>query len=128
MIEHKLIKVHKRVSKHYKPHNIEFHILQIFFKSTKTRGEKIDEKSAGQNRTVQFAKLDSLVFPDRTELNTKELGLQALIDISPPLSLSTKKCWGGLLEASLIVIIFIFAFFNISWICQRRRVNRRRVR
>jgi hypothetical protein len=27
-----------------KPHNIEFHIFQIFFKSTKTRGEKIDEK------------------------------------------------------------------------------------
>jgi hypothetical protein len=83
---------------------------------------------ARQNRIVWFAKLDSSVFPDRTELNTKELGLEALIDISPPLSLSTKKCWGGLLEASLIVVVFIFAFFNILWICQRRGVNRRRVR
>jgi hypothetical protein len=54
--------------------------------------EKIDKNSAGQNWTVRFAKLDSPVFSDRTELNTKELDLQALIDISPPLSLSTKKC------------------------------------
>jgi hypothetical protein len=38
-----------------------------------------------------WAKLDSPVFPDRTKLNRKELGLQVLIDISPPLSLSTKK-------------------------------------
>jgi hypothetical protein len=88
--------------------------------------EKIDEKSAGQNRTVQFAKLDSLVFPDRIELNKKELGLQALIDISPPLSLSTKRCWGGLLEASLFVIVF--AFYYILHICQRRGVKKRRVR
>jgi hypothetical protein len=35
--------------------------------------------------------LDSPIFPDRAELNTKELVLQALIDISPPLSLSTKN-------------------------------------
>jgi hypothetical protein len=49
---------------------------------------------AGQNRIVRFAKPDSPVFPDRIELNTKELGLQALIDISPPLSLSTKKVLG----------------------------------
>jgi hypothetical protein len=35
---------------------------------------------------------------------------------------------GGLLEASLIIVIFIVAFFNILWICRRRRVNRRRVR
>jgi hypothetical protein len=40
MIEHKLIKVHKRVLKHYKPHNIEFHTLQIRFKSTDTRKRK----------------------------------------------------------------------------------------
>jgi hypothetical protein len=40
---------------HYKPHNIEFHILQIFFKSTKTRGEKIDEKFC-------WAKPDSPVY------------------------------------------------------------------
>jgi hypothetical protein len=84
--------------------------------------EKIDKSSAGQNWTVRFIK------PDRTELNTKELALQALIDISPPLSLSNKKCWGGLLEASLIVVIFIFAFFNILWICRRRGVNRRGLR
>jgi hypothetical protein len=83
--------------------------------------EKIDETSAGQNWTVRFAKLDSPVFPDRTELNTKELGIQALIDISPPLSLSTKRCWGGLLEASL----FIFAFYYILCICRRRGVKRR---
>jgi hypothetical protein len=76
------------------------------------------KNSAGQNRIVWFAKSDSSVFSDRIELNTKELGLQVLIDISPPLSLST-KCWGGLLEASLIVVVFIFAFFNISRICRR---------
>jgi hypothetical protein len=73
--------------------------------STKTRGEKIDEK-------FYWAKSDSPVFLDRTKLNTKELGLQVLIDISPPLSLSTKKVWGGLLEASHIIVVFIFAFFN----------------
>jgi hypothetical protein len=90
--------------------------------------EKIDEKSAGQNRIVQFAKLDSLIFLDRIELNKKELGLQALIDISPPLSLSTKRCWGGLLEASLFVIVFVFAFYYILRICQRRGVKKRRVK
>jgi hypothetical protein len=63
--------------------------------------EKIDKNSAPNN----------LIFPYRTELNTKELGLQALIDISHSLLLSTKKCWGGLREASLIIVIF--AFFNI---------------
>jgi hypothetical protein len=68
---------------------------------------------AEQNRIVQFAKPDSPFFLDRTELNTKEVDLQYLIDISPSLSLSTKKCWGGLLETSLIVIVFVFAFFNI---------------
>jgi hypothetical protein len=87
---------------------------------TKARGEKIDEKFC-------WAKPDSLIFLDRTELNTKELGL-ALIDISPPLSLSTKKCWGGLLEALLIVVVFVFTFFNMLWICWRRGVNRRKVR
>jgi hypothetical protein len=90
--------------------------------------EKIDKNSARQNRTVRFAKPNSLVFSDKTELNTKELGLQALIDISPLLLLSTKKCWGGVLEASLIVVVFVFAFFNILCIYQRRGVNRRRVR
>jgi hypothetical protein len=90
--------------------------------------EKIGKNSAGQNWIVRFAKPDSPVFPDRVELNTKELGLQALIDISPPLSLSTKKFWGGLLEASRIIVVFVFAFFNISRICRRRGVNRRRVR
>jgi hypothetical protein len=49
--------------------------------------EKIDKNFVGQN---------NLVFPDRAETNAKELGLQALIDISPPLSLRTKKCWGVL--------------------------------
>jgi hypothetical protein len=42
------------------------------------------------------------------------------------LSLSTTKYWGGLLEASLIIIVF--AFFSILQICQRRGVNRMRVR
>jgi hypothetical protein len=87
---------------------------------------KIDKNSAGQNRTVRFAKLDSLVLQDRTELNTKELGLQDLIDIAPHLSLSTKKCWRGLLVASLIIIVF--TFYYILRICQRRGVKRRRVR
>jgi hypothetical protein len=90
--------------------------------------EKIDKNSTGQNWTVRFAKPDSPVFSDRTELNTKELGLQDLIDISPPLLLSTKKCWGVLLEASLIIIVFVFAFYYILRICQRRGVKRRRVR
>jgi hypothetical protein len=90
--------------------------------------EKIDKNSAGQNWTVRFAKPDSPIFSDITELNTKELGLQALIDISPPLSLSTKKCWGDLLEASLIIVVFIFTFFNILRICRRRGVNRRKMR
>jgi hypothetical protein len=49
--------------------------------------------STGQNRIVRFTKPNSPVFLDRTEQNTKELGLQALIDISP-LSLSTKKVLG----------------------------------
>jgi hypothetical protein len=84
--------------------------------------EKIDKNSTGQNRTVRFAKLGSPIFPDKTELNTKELGLQALIDISPPLSLSTKKCWRGVLEASLIVIVFVFAFYYVLRICRRRGV------
>jgi hypothetical protein len=93
--------------------------------------------SAGQNWIVQFAKPDSPVFSDRTELNTKffhtelntkELNFQALIDISPPLSLSTQKVLGGLLDASLIIVVFVITFFNILWIYQRRRVNRRRVR
>jgi hypothetical protein len=48
--------------------------------------EKIDKNFAEQNQIVQFFRQDI------TELNTKVLGLQALIDISPPLSLSTKKC------------------------------------
>jgi hypothetical protein len=90
--------------------------------------EKIDKNSAGQNRIVWFAKPDSPVFPDRAKLNTKELDLQALIDISPHLSLSTKNCWGGLLEDSLIIIIFIFAFYYILRICQRSGVKMRRVR
>jgi hypothetical protein len=38
---------------------------------------------ARQNLIVRFAKLDSPVFLDRKELNTKELDLQALINISP---------------------------------------------
>jgi hypothetical protein len=87
--------------------------------------EKIDKNPAGQNRTIRFAKSGSPVFPDKTEVNTKELGLQDLIDISPHLSLSTKKCWEGLLEASLIIIVF--AFYYILWI-YRRGVKRRRVR
>jgi hypothetical protein len=81
---------------------------------------------AGQNWIIRFAKPDSPVFLDRIELNTKELGRDALIDISPLLSLRTKKCWGGLLESSLIVNVF--AFFNILRICWRRGVNTRRVR
>jgi hypothetical protein len=81
--------------------------------------------SARQNRIVWFANPDSPIFPDRTELNTMELSFQALIDISPPLPLSTQKVLGGLLQASLIIIV---AFFNILWICRRRRVKRRRVR
>jgi hypothetical protein len=50
--------------------------------------------SAGQNWIVRFVKLDSPVFLDRIELNTKELGFQGLIDISPPLPLSTQKSVG----------------------------------
>jgi hypothetical protein len=41
------------------------------------------KNSAEQNRIVRFTKSDSPIFPDRTELNTKELVLQALIDIFP---------------------------------------------
>jgi hypothetical protein len=62
--------------------------------------------SARQNRIVWFTKSDSLVFSDRIELNTKELSFQSLIDISPPLSLSTQKVLRGLLEASLIDVVF----------------------
>jgi hypothetical protein len=62
--------------------------------------------SAGQNRVVRFTKSDNPVFPDRIELNTKELSFQALIDISPPLSLSTQNVLRGLLEASLIAVVF----------------------
>jgi hypothetical protein len=90
--------------------------------------EKIDKNYVGQNWKIRFIKSDSLIFPDRIELNTKELVLQALIDISPSLSLSFKKYLGGLLDASLIVVIFVFAFFNILRICRRRGVIRRRVR
>jgi hypothetical protein len=35
---------------------------------------------------------------------------------------------GGLLEASLIIVVFVFAFFNILQICRMRGVNKRRVR
>jgi hypothetical protein len=52
------------------------------------------KNSAGQNWIVQFAKPNSLVFPDRTELNTKELGLQALIDISPSFVIKHQKVLG----------------------------------
>jgi hypothetical protein len=90
--------------------------------------EKIDDQFCWAKQIVRFAKLDNPVFLDRTKLNRKELSFQALIGISPPLSLSTQKLLGGLLEASLIIVIFVVAFFNILWICRRRRVNRRRVR
>jgi hypothetical protein len=50
------------------------------------------KNSTVQNRIVRFVKPDSPVYPNRIELNTKELCLQALIDIYLPLSLSTKKC------------------------------------
>jgi hypothetical protein len=43
--------------------------------------EKIDKNSVGQNRIVRFVKLDNSVFSDRAELNTKELGVQSLIDM-----------------------------------------------
>jgi hypothetical protein len=46
--------------------------------------EKIAKNYAEQNQTIRFTKLNSPIFPDRTELNRKELGLQALIDISSP--------------------------------------------
>jgi hypothetical protein len=41
---------------------------------------------------ILVGKMNSPIFSDRTELNAIELALQALIDISPPLSLNTKKC------------------------------------
>jgi hypothetical protein len=50
--------------------------------------------SAGQNRIVWFVKPDSPVFPDRTELNTKGLSFQALIDISPPFVIKDPKSVG----------------------------------
>jgi hypothetical protein len=83
--------------------------------------------SAQQNQIVRFEKPDNPVFFRQNRTEHKMLGFQDLTDISPPpLSLSTKKCLGGVLEVSLIIIIF--AFFNILRICQRRGVNRRRVR
>jgi hypothetical protein len=42
------------------------------------------------------AKSDNPGFPDRTKQEKGELGLQALIDLPSPLSLSTQKRWGGL--------------------------------
>jgi hypothetical protein len=77
-----------------------------------------------------WTKLDSLVFSDRIELRIKELCLQALIDLLPPLSLSTKKSWGGLQEAPLVVIFFFSAFF-IAFIIMgvsRRRAIKWRVK
>jgi hypothetical protein len=56
--------------------------------------EKIDKNSAGQNRIVWFAKLDSPVFPNRAEPNTKELDLQALIDISSSFVIKHQKVLG----------------------------------
>jgi hypothetical protein len=57
------------------------------------------------------------------------LSLEVLIDISPPLLLSTKRCGGGLLEASLVVVLFAFLFFIIIMsVSQRRGIKRRWVR
>jgi hypothetical protein len=58
------------------------------------------------------------------------LSLQALINISPPLSLRTKRCGGGLLEASLIVVFFFafLFFFIIMSVSRRRGFKWRRVR
>jgi hypothetical protein len=77
---------------------------------------------------ISAGKIEQSSFLDKTETKKTELSLQALIDSSPPLSLSTKNYWGYFLEASLTIIIFVFVFFNILWICRRRGVKRRRVR
>jgi hypothetical protein len=83
------------------------------------------KNSAGPNRTVRFFQIEQ-------NRENRELSLQALIDLSPPFSLSTKKRRGGFQNASLVIIfvfilafIFSFIFMGLSW---RRGIKRRRVR
>jgi hypothetical protein len=83
-------KHNRGLNSYYKPQIIEFHTLYRFLKSTDTRNERIESVLSGQNWSVHFSRLN------RTGKRTgnKELGLQALIRTSSPLSLSTKKILG----------------------------------
>jgi hypothetical protein len=54
----------REVQRYCKPYSTEFDTLQIFFKSTETRGEKTDEK-------FYWTKPDSPIFLERTESKTK---------------------------------------------------------
>jgi hypothetical protein len=67
------------------------------------------------SRQIILTKRDApfICFKQNKNRKKTELSLQALIGSSLPLTLNSKNCWGGLLEASLIIVIFIIAFFNI---------------
>jgi hypothetical protein len=71
--------------------------------------------STGQNWIVRFTKPDNPFF--QIEQNTKELGVQALIDISPPLSLSTQKVLGrssrGFTHRRRLRVHFLQYFANL---------------
>jgi hypothetical protein len=66
---------------------------------------------------------------NRTEKD-RELRLEVVIDLPPLLSLSTQKRWGGLQEASLVVIFIFSAFFTfiVNSVSQRRGIKWRRIR
>jgi hypothetical protein len=80
--------------------------------------EKIDKNSAGQNQIVQFVKPDNSVFLDRTELNTKELSLHTLIDISPPFVIKHQKVLGrssrGFTHHHSLHLRFLLHFVDLS--------------
>jgi hypothetical protein len=81
------------------------------------------------NWMLRFAKPNSLVFPNRTALDKEKLEPWSFNRLSPPLSLSTKKSWGGLWKASLIIFILFATLFSIIMsVRQRRGIKRRRVR
>jgi hypothetical protein len=80
---------------YYKPQHKVFTHYSLFSSPLEIKNKKYIGVLSRQNRMLWFAKLDSPVFPDRTEWKNRELGVQALIDLSPPLSLTTKKMSGS---------------------------------
>jgi hypothetical protein len=61
---------------------------------------------------LRFAKPDNLAFSDIIERKAEKMNLQALIETSPPLSLSTKKMLGSLQESPTHHLHFLLHFLH----------------